>query len=333
MEFDKRMTKFANILRKRAENDWDSVCAITGGEGTGKSTLTIEIAMIADKNFSMDQSMLFQPKAKEVHEKLMNLPKYSAIIADEAIRILYKHDWQSSGQKYLNKVFALARKENQMVFLCIPRFHDLNEYFRNWRVKFWIHVYQRGKAVVLIADKNPFIKDPFHLKENLKMLYKSASGRMIDESVIVNVFKKMPNYHTHFDFPDMDDELKTKYVALKNKYAYEGLSLGEEEDVHKTRYLHLSTFCSRVLHIPYVTLARITEEKPGNNHQRISEHWNGIAEELRTRWYICRRDIMRARTIEKEVKEALKSLRKKANTLVVSENIQKANDVGEKDED
>jgi len=282
---DQRLLDFIDItIIKRTRKDWDSVIAISGEEGSGKSTLANELGIFGDENYNIENNTLFQPKYDEVYKKLTTLPKYSVINADEAIRIAYKLDWYSMGQKYLNKVFALARKENQATILCIPRIWDLNEYFRNWRVKFWVYVYKRGKAVVFFRDKNPFVKEPFHIKENLKYLYMKAGNKVISEEIVINIFSKMPNYLTHFNFPELPKEVKKEYNRLKDLHSYDELTL-EDKNRHKQFLARLELFLTRLGGFKTNDISVITGEPCGSISSRKSFLIRKIGRKFPEEWY------------------------------------------------
>ncbi len=230
---DEKLKTIVRRIDDRNRDDFDSVIAITGGEGMGKSTLAAIIGMLYDGRFGFDRNELFQPTHKEIKERLTKLPKYSVIIADEAIRVLYKLKWQDKAQQYLNQVYALCRQENQVTILCMPRFTDFNEFFRNHRIKIWIHVYQRGKAMMFVGDENPFVTDVFWIAESMKIVDKAMRRNRklsIDDDIADRVFSKVRCYVMNFSFPDMPDELKKLYKDLKEKYSYANMDLELEAE-------------------------------------------------------------------------------------------------------
>lgn len=104
---------FAQKLYERARNGKDSVVAICGDEGDGKSTLAANIGFESDMFFDFERNELFSPTNEEMQEKVVGLPRFSTIVADEAIKILYKLNWQSKSQRFLNELYALCRRENK----------------------------------------------------------------------------------------------------------------------------------------------------------------------------------------------------------------------------
>lgn len=211
----KNLEIFAKILKKRIEKDWDVVIAITGEEGSGKSNLAIQIGKRVDPEFSLERNELKTTNIEEIEQKLKNLRKGSVIIADEAIKMLYKREWMTSSQIFINKLYTLARKENKITILCIPRFSDLNEYFRNHRVKFWIHILSRGHAVVFTKDWNPFAKDPWWMDRNMKLILDETRGKKFAEIPLekkLKILRKTKNFLLYLTFPDFSEE---EYKAYK----------------------------------------------------------------------------------------------------------------------
>ncbi len=214
-------------LKNRINNDFDAVIVFSGEEGIGKSACAYHFGKALDKQFDIERNILFQPTTKEMKDKITQLPKYSFIDVDEAIKVLYKLNWNDKRQKYLNELYSICREYNMITGLCIPRFTDLNEFFRNHRTLLWIHVYARGKAMVFKADANPFNKDPFHIKENSKKLIdmtkrnKQGVFFKITDADVNKYFSKLAGYLASFTFDDFPKEEKKRYKELKIKYSKE----------------------------------------------------------------------------------------------------------------
>ena len=132
---EEELYEFCKALIKRLKKDWDVVIAITGEEGTGKSSLAVimgtymqHVAKI--EKFDLEKNVLYNPKTLDVRDAVMhNVPRHGVIMMDEAIKSLYKMGFMSKAQQYINQLYTLCRKENKATLLCIPRFSDLNEFF------------------------------------------------------------------------------------------------------------------------------------------------------------------------------------------------------------
>jgi adenylate kinase family enzyme len=231
----------AKRVKRRLHKDWDIVIAITGEEGSGKSSLAIQLGRLIDKDFDLEKNELFSPTTKELKKKMIGLPKFAVIIVDEAIKTMYKLNWSSRLSIFMNQLYALARKENKATILCMPRFRDFNEYFRNHRIKVWIHILERGRAVMFAKDWSPFCKDPWWCDENQKLIEK-GTGRQkvisIDFNKKVKFLERTKNFVMEFEFEDLEEETRIKYKELVNKYKYKDMNvdqLGEREKLNRDR--------------------------------------------------------------------------------------------------
>ncbi|MEM2175197.1 MAG: hypothetical protein QXI58_06215, partial [Candidatus Micrarchaeia archaeon] len=158
------------------------------------------------------------------------------IICDEAIKQFYKLDWASSSQKYINKVYAVARKEGKTTILCMPRFTDFTEFFRNHRIRFWFHILSRGVAVLFVPDWSPFTKDPWWMDKNQKAIEevtKYIKMTKIDIGKKISLLKRTKNFVTALIFPDMLPEDKEKYFKKIASLRYEDINPDEEEGKKK----------------------------------------------------------------------------------------------------
>lgn len=226
----------AKLVRTRVRKDYDVVIAVTGDEGSGKSTLGIKLAFAMDDDFKIEKNVLFSPVENEVKEAVTGLPKYSAIVLDEAIKVMYKLNWNTKIQKLLNILYALARKENKITLLCIPRFTDLTEFFRNHRVHIWVHVTMRGYAFVFIRDKNPFTDDPWHFK-NMQKRIARTNWSSLDIKGQIKVIKRMNSYAGVLRFHDFSPRIKEKYLQMRDAEGekYKGLEMSDPTDMYKEK--------------------------------------------------------------------------------------------------
>lgn len=250
------------VIRTRVRMDWDIVIAVTGEEGVGKSTLNIIIGIGCDENFNFEDNIIYLPSIKKVKEKAIKLKPYSVIDLDEAIKILYKNEWFTRLQIFLRKLFKIFRKENKIWLLAMPGFTDFTTSFRNTRIKVWIHIIDRGKAIVFIKDWSPASKDPFWLDLMQKHIDKSFKYKKIldittDEKI--ESLRKLRTYAFDFTFPELPKSIQKKYEELVSKHKYEGLDQELEEIIQTgKRERHLKGVLSNALKL-------ITEEYTQRN--------------------------------------------------------------------
>lgn len=232
-----------NKFQKRVKADYDAVVAITGEEGSGKSCLANNIIeeylgrsckTREELLEEFQKYLIFSPNKEKVKSTIKEAPRFSIINADEAVKILYKQNWASPVQKFLNMLYAVARQENLVSILCMPRFMDFNEFFRNHRIKYWLYIIDRGTAVFCAKDWNPFSDDPWLIKENnkyIKGLSKRKSMYEFTTEDKINTFKKLPIYVGIVRFDDMASDLKKVYRKYKKQYSYEDMEEQTRESI------------------------------------------------------------------------------------------------------
>lgn len=222
-EGEEALYKFCKQIRKRLENDWDLVIGICGEEGSGKSTLAMIMALYLDVAFTPRRNIVASPNVQDVSENLLGkLPRYSPVIVDEAIKVMYKLGWHTSAQLLLNTVMSVCRAQNKVALLCMPRFMDFNEYNRQHRIKIWVEVVKRGRAFVFVRDLSPFINDVWHLKENQEVYEKATKHRKIvdiDEDDYHAALRNCKTYAFEITFNDAPEEIKKEYAVMKSEVA------------------------------------------------------------------------------------------------------------------
>jgi len=240
-DFNHGFLNCCRTLKKRVRDDYDAVVAITGEEGISKSTLANHIGFKVDKNYTLETNCLFAPKADEIVSSIRRLPRFSAINADEAIKILYKQQWWL--QVFINKFYRLCRQDNKISIMCMPRFSEFNEGFRNHRILFWIHLLDRGIGVVFQKDWSPFCSDPWWFDKNQKALSDFSRRRKFHTFTMeykIKILQRSANFLDVITFPDLDPEIREKYKQLAAAHKYEGIEeeyqTGLRESILKKRY-------------------------------------------------------------------------------------------------
>jgi hypothetical protein len=193
---DPNLLWLAAIIRAKLRNDWDQCVCADGIEGVSKSTIIFWLNKLVDDSFSIDRSLTYD--LDDFVGKIFKLPKYSAIWPDEGSDMFYKRDWAKDGRTDANQKLQMARQNNMFYGFCAPRLGDNDEYLRNWRVRIWINVIDRGAAAVYAFDRGVKQGDPWHLKKRTDRINN--------------------NFVMFITYPDMPDGDRQEYKNLKRKY-------------------------------------------------------------------------------------------------------------------
>jgi len=216
----------AKTLIDRVTADKDVVICVSGDEGSGKSTLAGALGIECDPLFNMERNVLYLPSAKDIKNTIYNLPPFSPVIIDEGIKSLYKLNWATKGQKFLNMVYAVCRKENKITIICIPRFTDIGEFFRNHRIKVWLHIVDEisnkkdvGRAAMMVRTWNPVTTDPWGLDIYQRILQKRQKKGVRENFYSLNdkirMLEFLPSYVGVLNFRWLSEHHWRKYLELK----------------------------------------------------------------------------------------------------------------------
>lgn len=150
-------------IKAMLKKDFDFPVAISGRERMGKSTLAIQLAGEINGGLDLNRHVIYT--AKELGAKLQAAPEESAIVLDESMFALYKRESMTAERREIVKLMSVVGARRLCLLACVPNFGDLDSYFRNWRVRFWIHVADRGYAVMFRRVADPYVEDPWQVKE------------------------------------------------------------------------------------------------------------------------------------------------------------------------
>lgn len=210
------MDKLAKLIRKRLRTDRDLVVIVSGDEGEGKSRFVVELCKMIDPKFTIERNVAY--RGGEIKGKYETLPKYSVLDIDEAMKDFYKRGWMTVDRRKLNILFSRIREKNIATFMLIPNFWDIDPYYRNHRVKIWIHIASRGIVVVSKKDKNPYALDKWHQKENEKIIGRFLYKRVDSIDNLVHAMSKTKNFIYNLNFIPKDEQLWQEYLKKKGEY-------------------------------------------------------------------------------------------------------------------
>ena len=265
---------FAKKTRKRVRRKWDAVYGITGAEGVGKSTLAYQMGKHMDDTFSMERNIIFSPDKEKVRRAIVDLPRYSVIDVDEAIKMLYKLNWYQDAQIFLNMIYALCRRENKISLLLMPRFRDFSEFFRNHRILLWIHCISRGHAILFAKHWSPFIDDPWLTRDNQRIIDKRAkriAGLNADERA--SILRKSPNYVMEMAWDPMTPQEEKLYEEMRTRSGVydDEYTTSKWERMWKERFYQLLKYCVKNKILTYPKVSDITSTPASTLRTFISE--------------------------------------------------------------
>ena len=239
--------KWAKGAYNMVRRNYDMFLAFTGRTGSGKSNLCNLVGLTIDPNYSLDTHVLYSPNIEEVKKKMEwrkiiakgetpgpdALPPYSLINIDEAIKVLYKMEQWSPIQRFLKKLFEIARVENKIIGMCIPKLTDLSSSIRS-KLSYWFDIYYRGYNMINSPSKNTYTTDVWDLAFNERQYNKGLRSKKYCEITprlhTQIVQKNCRNYVSDMSFPKLPDELDVEYTRLKNLHGYDDALVANKED-------------------------------------------------------------------------------------------------------
>lgn len=211
----------ARAIKTVLRSDRDFVLCLSGSTGEGKSTLSLHVAQLVDENFSISNNITFS--RQETIERIKTLPKYSCVVVDEAINLLFRRDFAKREQKDLLKLLDMCRDRNLCLIFNIPQAWSLDSHILN-RVRCWIYVYKRGSALVFQPSENPFSRDPWNRALNELLVRKGQ-------------WRRSKNYVSSLRFNKVPKQTFEKYLKVKTEKKAK-LETEPEEEILTENKLH-----------------------------------------------------------------------------------------------
>ena len=145
---------------------FDATMAIAGDTGMGKSELAISIqlalAKFTGQPFSVKRNIVYT--REQLDEAIRTLPRYSGIIVDEAVNVLFSRDDQKNSK--IIKVLEACRSRNLALLFCMPDFSAMDAKARKSRIRFWIDIRKVGEGLEFIRMRrtaaDPHLTDPWN---------------------------------------------------------------------------------------------------------------------------------------------------------------------------
>jgi len=139
--FNTHLYKNLMHIKEGIKKKFDGILVVDGMEGSGKSELAFQCALIINEDFN-DKDIFYS--VDQFEEWLENTKIGSAGVWDEFALAGLSADALSSLQILLIKKFVLIRKKRLFIALVIPYFFMLQRYFAISRTRALIHNYTKG---------------------------------------------------------------------------------------------------------------------------------------------------------------------------------------------
>ena len=142
--FDRWLGSNLEFWRNAVINqDIDCFILVDGKEGSGKSVHGLQVAHYLDieHKIDLDTQVCFTPQ--EVKEAITVLPKFKAIVYDEAKRGLNRRRSTENTNIELTELFAECRQNNLFLVVIMPSYFDMDMVVAVWRSRVLIHVYYK----------------------------------------------------------------------------------------------------------------------------------------------------------------------------------------------
>jgi len=265
--YDARLYRLAYMIHQKLKTDRDHVTVIVGKEGTGKSTLGINLAGMVSDNFAI-KNICYEPE-DFIKELRSDIPKGSTLLMDEGALFLFSRDAMGNDSRTIVRLLTIIRQMNLHIIICVPSFWIIDSYVREHRVDTLLEVTDRGKYTGIIGDGVKMICTVGRQSKNVQYSLRKVPhqfwwrGDYVKDIISVNdvnmetysdlkvkarnkhldkIDKEYKNGEDSFDYIKVSDfAKKTKKghsytIKMIKKGVYDGKMLGHMWYIHK-KYL------------------------------------------------------------------------------------------------
>lgn len=195
--YSNAITGIAKKIRARINSNNQAVVVITGGTGTGKSTMALQLIKALDKNFNLEDVYIYGPKdlARKIKEKVPQRINWY----DEGSVTLNSLDTTGKAGKALGKFFDTMRFQGWISIICIPDDMEINK-----------RIMKHLDILIECPENAPiwgFLNKGFFTVIERTIWPKSK--KIWDDQICIGVFKNVPK------------KLRTEYEQVKQAHAEE----------------------------------------------------------------------------------------------------------------
>lgn len=209
-------------VTQKYKQDW--VFVTSGYEGTGKSTLTLQEALILNKNFSPSRNCAWTIKDFILlNKKFMKSPG-EVIFLDESSSMFLSKESSQKTNIILVKIFISNRSFRLFHFLNIPNFYWLEKYIREFRIRSLSYTFFDWTN----PDRRMFA---FYTKRDYTriLLDKRARVYVIDSDLFLSKYK--PSFVEEFSHIDESEPFWKEYMEGKEGFQEDLLDEALEEAI------------------------------------------------------------------------------------------------------
>jgi len=212
------LIEIRNGLKRR---DKDYVMIVDGLEGSGKSTLGIQMAYIVDPTLCLDRITF---TGNEFKTAILNASQCQAVIFDEAFTGLSSRSALSEINRMLVSLMMQMRQKNLFVIIILPSYFLLDKYVALFRAKSLVHVHEsrgkRGYFAIYNARLKKFLYLKGHKTYDYGQIRTNFRGRFYGKYALGEEEEVKYRQKKGQAFADMDYEHKeNKAHEIKRKIA------------------------------------------------------------------------------------------------------------------
>lgn len=213
-------TKYLRPTDRPDHEGFDATAAIAGDTGMGKSELAVALSRAVSElsgvPFQLKRQVVYT--REQLNEAIHTLPRYSCIVVDEAVNVLFSRDDQKNIG--IIKTLEMCRSRNLAMFFCMPDFSAMDSKVRNSRIRYWIDIRKVGEGLEFIRLRrtaaNPHMTDPWN-----NWAFPQIGNR----------YEAHPNFVGYIRWSRLPKEVRQEYIEHKDKTAF----LSEEKEGEENR--------------------------------------------------------------------------------------------------
>jgi hypothetical protein len=192
----KQLVSWVTESLKAQNNDFDIVWAIVGRERLGKSFTALQIfrEFYTQKGIDPISKMRnFTGDLESFSHAINNADVGDMIVLDEAADVMTTANYYDEMVRKVREAYTIIGAMNLFTIIVLPDFFLLDTYFRKFRVKAVIYVYQRGRIAMYCDDDIHKLENNAKETKNLLVVRPTCydSVPRFDDVEMLKIYKKI----------------------------------------------------------------------------------------------------------------------------------------------